>query len=207
MLFLLLPSLLALPRMLPLLLWHVVLQPAVLLRLLLLVLLLSVCRDQESSKPSSAKPDWTPLKFLVGQWRGTGAGEPGLGKVERTYEVGVGGAFLVGNNRSVYPPQKANPKGEEHLDHTLIGFDKARQKFVMRQFHKEGFVNQYVLQEVAPDGKKLGWVTEAIENIAPGWRARETYLVKGADEFTEIFELAAPGKDFEVYTRNELKRQ
>jgi hypothetical protein len=159
-----------------------------------------------AQQPARKQPDWTPFQPLLGQWKGQGNGEPGQSKVERTYKLGVGGTFIVVDNRSVYPAQKANPSGETHVDHGLIGFDKQRKKYVMRQFHVEGFVNQYVLEELAPDGKKLVWTTEAIENIAPGWRARETYLIKSQNEFTEVFELAAPGKDFEVYTRSEFRR-
>ena len=44
------------------------------------------------------------------------------------------------------------------------------------------------------------FTTEAIENIPAGWRARETYILE------EIFELAPPGKDFELYSRNRLTR-
>jgi len=66
----------------------------------------------------------------------------------------------------------------------------------------EGFVNQYVLQNLAEDGKTMVFVTESIENIPSGWRAKETYKVLNDDEFTEVFELAAPGKDFEVCTRS-----
>jgi hypothetical protein len=39
----------------------------------------------------------------------------------------------------------------------------------------------------------------AIENIPPGWRARETYRFSGPDEFIELFELAEPGKEFTPY--------
>ena len=151
-------------------------------------------------------PDFAPLKALIGQWKGHGAGQPGNSAVERSYRIGVGGAFVVVENQSVYAPQKANPSGERHVDHSLIGYDRARKKYVMRQFHGEGFVNQYVLDETAPDGSKLVWVTEAIENISPGWRAKETYLIKSRDEFIEVFELAPPGKDFEVYTKNVFRR-
>jgi len=38
------------------------------------------------------------------------------------------------------------------------------------------------------------FTSEAIENIPAGWRARETYVVTGPDEFEEVFELAEPGK-------------
>jgi len=40
------------------------------------------------------------------------------------------------------------------------------------------------------------FVTEAIENIPAGWRARETYQVWNDNEFTERFELAAPREEF-----------
>jgi hypothetical protein len=76
----------------------------------------------------------------------------------------------------------------------------------MRQFHVEGFVNQYVLTEAATDGKKLVWTTESIENIPARWRARETYLIADQNEFRELFELAEPGKDFMLYTRTHFRR-
>jgi hypothetical protein len=41
----------------------------------------------------------------------------------------------------------------------------------------------------------IGASDEAIENIRAGWRARETYVIHGTDEFEQIFELAAPGKN------------
>ena len=50
------------------------------------------------------------------------------------------------------------------------------------------------------------FTTEAIENIPSGWRARETYIVHGSDEFEEVFELSAAGKPFELYSRARLKR-
>lgn len=50
------------------------------------------------------------------------------------------------------------------------------------------------------------FTTDAIENIPAGWRARETYIAHGADEFEEIFELAAPGEEFDLYSHSRLKR-
>ena len=51
-----------------------------------------------------------------------------------------------------------------------------RKTFVFRQFHGEGFVNQYTLDSLSGDKKMLVFVSEAIENIPQGWRARETYI-------------------------------
>lgn len=76
---------------------------------------------------------------------------------------------------------------------------------MFRQFHVEGFVNQYVL-DPSSTGDRLVFTSESIENIPAGFRARETYLFSGTDNLEEIFELAEPGKDFEVYSRSRLTR-
>jgi hypothetical protein len=43
--------------------------------------------------------------------------------------------------------------------------------------------------------------------LSAGWRARETYKIISPDEFTETFELAGPGKDFEIYSEGRLTRK
>ena len=43
------------------------------------------------------------------------------------------------------------------------------------------------------------------ENIPAGWRARETYVVHGPDEFEEIFELAEAGSPFELYSTRTIE--
>jgi hypothetical protein len=149
---------------------------------------------------------WTSLNFLVGSWQGTGTGQPGNSQVERSYQFILNGKFLEERNKSTYPPQNQNPQGEIHEDLGLFSYDKARKTFVYRQFHLEGFVNQYVMDYLAPDGKTIVFTTESIENIPAGWRARETYQVLSPDEFTETFELAEPGKDFELYVKSQFKR-
>lgn len=88
----------------------------------------------------------------------------------------------------------------------MFSRDRVRKLFVLRQFNLEGFVNQYILDTLHTDSTAIVFVTEAIENIAPGWRGKEAYKIINADEFVETFELAAPGKEFEVYAENRLKR-
>lgn len=164
------------------------------------------------SVPAQAQTDkkqevWQPLKFFVGSWEGTSKGQFGEATLEREYRFVLNGTFLEVKGKSVYKPQEKNPKGEVHEEMGLISFDRGRKKFVFRQFHVEGFVNQYVVDSIEPGGKTIKFDTESIENIAPGWRARETYKILGNDEFVEVFELAAPGKDFQVYVENSFKRK
>lgn len=147
-----------------------------------------------------------PLRFFIGEWSGTSSGRPGDGTVLRRYEPALNGRVLRVENRVVYPPQERNRTGETHEDLGLITYDRARQRFVYRQAHVEGFLNSYVADPVAPGDTRVVFVTEAIENIPPGWRARETYVITGPDSFTERFELAEPGKDFTLYSEAVLTR-
>ena len=153
----------------------------------------------------TAAPDpLQPLTFLLGPWEGTSDGQPGTGRLQRETSHVLNARFIQAHNQSVYQPQEKNPKGEVHEDLGLFSFDATRKRLVFRQFHKEGFVNQYVHDPAQTE--KMVFTTEAIENIPAGWRARETYVRHGADEFEEIFELAEPGKEFEVYSHAHFKR-
>ena len=154
---------------------------------------------------SQATDNLSALVPLIGKWSGTSEGQPGNGTVEREYERVLGSRFVRVRNRSTYPPQEKNPKGEKHEDEGFFSFDRARKRLVLRQFHVEGFVNTYVQDMDAKSGT-LSFTTESIENIPPGWRARETYVFHHADEVEEIFELAEAGKPFTVYSRTRLKR-
>ncbi len=157
------------------------------------------------AQPAPAGDPFAAVSFLVGRWEGSSEGQPGTGTLRREYERVLDGRFIRVRNRSEYPAQAKNPKGEIHEDEGYLSFDRTRRRLVLRQFHVEGFVNQYVQDEGdTPD--RMVFTTEAIENIPAGWRARETYVRQGPDSFEEIFELAEAGKPFEVYSRARLRR-
>ncbi len=172
--------------------------------LTLILLLLSFTAFGQSPKDP---PAWKALQVLVGNWSGTGEGDPGKSTVSRSYSLVLNNKFMFGKNRSEYKPQEKNPQGEIHENWDMLSWDRARGKCIFRQFHVEGFVNQYILDSVSSDLKFFRFVTEAIENIPAGWRARETYEFINENEFIETFELAAPAKDFTRYTRNHFRRE
>lgn len=78
---------------------------------------------------------------------------------------------------------------------------------MLRQFHVEGFVNQYVADTVATSPDSIVFRSEAIENIPSGYRARETYRILGPDEFVERFEMAEPNGEFAIYSEARFKRK
>lgn len=111
----------------------------------------------------------------------------------------------MARNSSTYAPQPKNPKGEVHQNIGWYSFDKAAKAVVLRQFHVEGFVNQYAAAVDSLGGDTWVFNTTALENIPAGFRARETYAFNG-DDLEERFEVAEPGKVFETYSVNRLRR-
>lgn len=159
----------------------------------------------EAAQPATSPDALAAVSFLLGRWEGTAEGQPGKGTVRRDYERVLDGRFIRVRNRTEYPARAANTKGEVHEDEGFLSADRTRKRLVLRQFHVEGFVNQYV-QDDSGTPERLVFTSEAIENIAAGWRARETYVVRGPDAFEEIFELAEPNQPFEVYSRSQFHR-
>lgn len=148
---------------------------------------------------------WKTVDLLVGDWRGSASGQAGIGDVERRYAKVMGGRYLRETNTSTYPPQEKNKKGEVHEHTGMFSYDRQRKVLMLRQFHIEGFVNTY--KQVSDSGAaKLVFESESFENFSNAWKARETYEFDGDDRFVETFELAPPGKDFQVYSRTEFWR-
>lgn len=156
------------------------------------------------AQQTPAVDPWAAVRPLVGEWKGISEGQPGSGTVTRTYEFVLNNRFIHERNVSTYPAQPKNPKGEVHHHWSFISVDRARKALVLRQFHQESFVNQFV--QTPTPGEELVFESEALENLPAGWKARERYRFASANEFTETFELAGPGKPFEVYSTNKFTR-
>lgn len=170
----------------------------------LLLLLFTLWSITSAFAAASSTDVWNPIRRLAGNWTGTVTGQAGEGAVSRRYVWVLGDRFLNEVNTSVYLPQEKNKKGERHEHWGMFSYDKACKSIVLRQFHVEGFVNTYRIASGGED--KVVFESESFENFSSTWRARETYEFMGTDEFIEIFELAAPGKEFEVYSRTRLRR-
>ena len=173
--------------------------------MILLALAFGASPPDPAPTPAAADP-WAAIRFLEGDWVGTAEGEPGVGTVHRSYEFILGYRFLHERNVSAYAPKRPDAGVELHEHRSILSYDKKRKLLVLRQFHQEGFVNQYVLDPEKSSGTRLVFVSESFENLDPRWKARETYDLAPPSSFTETFELAEPGKDFAVYSKNSFKR-
>lgn len=173
-------------------------------KVVLLILLSSTLTYAQNTKRDSI---WSPIRYFVGNWKGEGGGEPGIGKYQRSYQLILNNNFVEIKNKSTYPPTDRNPKGEVHEDIGYFIYDKYKRTFLLRQLHVESFANDYVLESISADKKTWVFVTEAIINIPNGWKAKETYRIVSDKEFEETFELAEPGKEFTIYSKVKFVRQ
>lgn len=152
-----------------------------------------------------AADHWQPLKRFIGEWSGVTSGQSGTGVVKRQYSFIMNGRYIQETNTSTYPPQEKNKNGEIHEHMGMFSYDKARKVLILRQFHIEGFVNTYRQNDTGlPQG--LLFESESFENFSNSWKAREKYEFLSDDEFIETFELATPGKPFQVYSQNHFQR-
>ena len=180
---------------------------------MLVVLAASWCQRSAlgQSESSREKPDkareWRIVESLVGTWKGTGTGSSGKSRIDRSYDFILNDQFIVSKTRSVTKPQEKNPKGEIHEDWEIFSYDRGRNKLVMRQFLCEGYITQYVLDEVSDDGNRLVFVSEQVENLPPGFRARITWTLEPPNAIREVLELGPPGQDFFVCVETSMKRR
>lgn len=156
--------------------------------------------------PVDTADPWREWRYFLGRWQGKGTGKPGESAVERTYRLVLNEQFIELADRSTYPPQERNPEGEIHEEIGYISHDRQRGRFILREFHVEGYVNQYVLKDREPQALTFVFETEAIENMPPGWSARTTYEIMDQDHFRETFDLAGPQGGWRCFITNELER-
>ncbi|MGZ8348060.1 MAG: hypothetical protein ACXWUP_13205 [Allosphingosinicella sp.] len=173
--------------------------------LAILILLCALAPGGASAAPASADP-LAAISWLVGNWAGVGEGQPGTSTSSRHAERIHDNHFIRVEARSVYPAQQANPSGEVHTSLDLWSFDRRRDRLVMRQFDSLGFVSTYVQDRAASVDSRLVLVSEGLENVPTGWRARYTYEHVGSGEYRELFELDS-GRGYELYVFGRFHRQ
>jgi len=172
-----------------------------------IVLIIALLPAMLSAQTGQRQNVWGPLAYFVGTWEGTAESRSGRGTAERECRFILDGAFLRAESRHVYEMSPQLPEGQTHEGLELFSYDRARKALVMRQFHGEGFVNQYLLDSLSTDSTTIVFVSEHLENVPPGWRAKEQFEIINGNEFIEFFKLAPPGGEFEPYWETHLTRK
>ncbi len=173
-------------------------------KLLFILILIPVLALAQEEKKEDI---WAPFRYFVGKWEGTGKGQSGVSKLQAEAKFVLNNRYLELSGKLVFEPKDKSKKGEVYEDMSFLSYDQIRKKYVLRQFSAPGFVTQYVLDSLPTDGKTFVFVSEGMENIPPGWKARSTFKILNQKEFHQTFELAAPGKDYESVSESNVRRK
>jgi hypothetical protein len=181
------------------------------MRLLLLIcmipVLLAACASPATAQATPIQDRLAAVAWIVGDWTGAGEGQPGRSTSERHAARIQNDHFIQVSGRSIYLPQPGNPDGETHTQIDFWSFDRQRGLLVLRQFDRLGFASTYVQDLAASTGGRIVLVSERLENVPAGMRARYTYEHPSANEYRELFELdMARGRGFETYVSNRFVR-
>jgi hypothetical protein len=138
------------------------------------------------------KPNWDGWQFLIGEWTGEGAGDPGQGTGGFKFELQLDQRVLVRQNHAEYPATKDKP-AYSHQDLMVIHPEGSGWGAVY--FDNEGHVIHYAVEFRTEGGAVVFTSTEPAS--AP--RYQLTYTKTGANKVGIEFAIAAPGKPFTPY--------
>jgi hypothetical protein len=153
-----------------------------------------------SLSPGSGAEDWGPAQFLIGQWTGDGAGQPGQGTGSFSFAPDLQGKVLVRRSFAAYPAANGKP-ASRHDDLMIVYRDETSRQLRAMYFDSEEHVIPYSVQPA--DGGGVVFVTEGAPNTM---RYRLTYSSTGAGRLKLKFEIAPPGKDFATYLEGAAHR-
>ncbi len=148
------------------------------------------------------------FSFLVGNWEGNGTGfGSSKSKIHSEFNMVLDNNFLEIRNHSEFEAKPQQKDGEIHDDWGMLSFDQDRKIYVFRQFHNEGFYNQYTLSDSLSNDKTFVFESEFIENFVPGGRARFTINIIGENEIETLFDVGFPEKELACFGTNRLKKK
>jgi hypothetical protein len=151
------------------------------------------------SQPGSCRG----LDALVGEWTGTGSGQPGQASAGGfSFQPDLQGKVLVRRSFAEYPAAKDKP-AYRHDDLTIIYDDAASKAKRAEYFDNEGHVIHYSV-ETSADGCTVTFLSPPAA-AQPGYRL--SYTLKAPAEVDIKFEIAPPGKDFATYLNASAHRK
>jgi hypothetical protein len=125
-------------------------------------------------------------KIVMGDWTGTGSGEPGKGSGGFSFKPDLQGSVLVRKSHSEYPAIQGRP-ATVHDDLMIVYAEQGSTRATY--FDNEGHVINYT-PSFSPDGKTLTLVSDSAPNT-PTFRL--TYASAGPDVLRINLEIAQPG--------------
>ena len=148
---------------------------------------------------------FAPLAWLVGEWQGYGKFGTRMTYAHRKYSYDLEGMYLVERTIDMFPPPEPSTEFEVHQDFVVYYRDTTTGGLKAKAFFVEAFVTSETVSG-GEGGKPIIAESTEIENGPPGLRTRFTLTRETNDRFKETFEIARPGKEFELAEESFYKR-
>ncbi len=143
------------------------------------------------------------LDGLIGEWAGTGGGEPGQASAgESSFRRDLQGKILVRRSFAEYPAATKVAPSIRH-DDLMIVYDGPNNSKRANYWDNEGHAIEYAVT-VSNDGCAVTFLSPGT-NSSPGYRL--TYVSRPDDQLELSFEIAPPGKSFGKYLQAVLRRK
>jgi hypothetical protein len=153
---------------------------------------ITVCSAQQTSK-------WSRYGWLMGAWKGEGAGKPGQGEGTFAFSFDLNGEVIVRRSHSEYPATQNKPD-VMHDDLMIIYPDISGNQDRAIYFDNEGHVINYA---VTFSDKSIVLRSEKSGN-SPIFRL--TYTLIDNETVTTSFEMSQDGEKFVTYIEGKSKR-
>jgi hypothetical protein len=149
----------------------------------------------------AADQPWSALSFLIGDWDGSGSGQPGQGAGSFSFTPDLQNQVLVRRSHSEYPAASGRP-ATIHDDLMVVYAPASPQA---SYFDNEGHVIHYGVT-VDPAAHTATFTSDG-PAPAPGFRL--TYKQTAADQLRVTFEISPTGKaaDFKTYLDGTVTRR
>jgi len=151
----------------------------------------------------AAAPDWSRWSFLLGEWVGDGAGQPGQGVGSFAFSLDLQKQVIVQRGRSDFPAAAGRPAfSQESL---MVIYKKPGLPEKAIYFDNEGHVIEYVAS-LADDGNSVTFIS-SWDFSTPIYRL--TYAKAGGDSLTVKLEMASSESpsDFKPYLEGRARRK
>jgi len=153
--------------------------------------------------PLPAKPDFSALEWLVGEWTGKTTGRGAQGEIQFAAAYDLEKRFLILREQVRFPATAAAPASSESWLGILSG-SRSLAGFVLRTFSSTGFMARY---RVTVEGAEIRFYPEGGEEVPPGWLFRRVLVRVGDAEFTQTVQVAPPNKPFFDHYTAKLTRK
>jgi len=152
--------------------------------------------------PLPAKPDFSTVDWLVGEWTGQTTDQKTRGEIRLSVSYELDKQVMLVRGEASFQATKTYPATKETWLGVLTS-DRGTGSFLLRTFSSTGFITRYRVTVAGPETRIN---PEGGELPPPGWLFRTVIKRTDPQEFIETVQAAPPNKSFFDYYTAKLSR-